>query len=102
MHARHWMHAVYDSDSVFWPGAGWPVWMAPVGQTRAHSSHAVQWAKSITGNPNDTWVPKGFASVRTPVLRLFERMLNMCFQSRTSNELTERYRSFPEYDRLKL
>src|SRR5438045_428659 len=72
--------------------------MAPVGQARTQSSHAVQRLKSMTGNPNDARVPNGLASVRTPVFRLVVRMLNMpvCPSDRVSQ------RSFPEYDRLKL
>ena len=89
------MHAAYDNESVFRPGAGVAVWIAPVGHDRAHSSHAVQRLKSMTGNPNDACPPNGFASVRTPVFRLFAMMRNMlsCAASQ---------RSFPEYERLKL
>src|SRR5712691_2285080 len=70
-HSRHWMHAAYDNESVFLPSAGVEVWIAPVGHDRAHSSHAVQRLKSMTGNPNDGRTPNGSASVSTPVFRLF-------------------------------
>ena len=95
------MHEAYDNDSVFRPGAGVVDWMAPVGHDRTHSSHAVQRVKSMTGNPNDGCVPKGFLSVRTPVVRLFARTLNMLTTSFRS-PAARGYRSFPEYERLKL
>ena len=71
------MHDAYDNDNVFRPEPGVSAWIAPVGHTRAHSSHAVQRLKSMTGNPNDACVPKGFVSVTTPVFRLLARIVNM-------------------------
>src|SRR5471032_1686743 len=76
-HARHWMHAAYDSESVFRPGEGVAVWIAPVGHDRTHSSQAVQRLKSMTGNPNDACPPKGSVSVSTPICRLFRMMRNI-------------------------
>jgi hypothetical protein len=71
------MHAAYDSESVLVSGAGAVTRIAPVGQELAQASQAVQRLKSMTGNPNDAREPKGFASVKTPVLKLFPRMLDM-------------------------
>src|SRR5712691_1276732 len=76
-HSRHWMHAAYESESVFTPEARVAVAIAPVGHDRAHSSHAVHRVKSMTGNPNAGCAPNGLASVSDPVFRLFVMMLNM-------------------------
>ena len=84
-HSRHWMQAAYDNVSVFRPGSAVAAWIAPVGHTRAHSSHDVQRLKSMTGKPKDGWTPKGFASVSTPVLRLLEIMRNMNATDRFRN-----------------
>jgi hypothetical protein len=74
------MHAAYDSVSVMRPGSCDDIRIAPVGHDRAHSSQAVHRLKSITGNPNAAREPNAFCSVRTPVLRLFEMMVNICFR----------------------
>src|SRR4026207_974672 len=66
--------------------------MAPVGHARAHSSQSVQRGNSITGKPKGGRMSNGCASVRTPVFRLSKMILNIRVP----------YRSFPEYERLKL
>src|SRR5512134_3028810 len=66
--------------------------MAAVGHARAHSSQSVQRGKSITGNPNGGLRSNGRGSVMTPVLMLSTMILN----------IHAPYRSFPEYERLKL
>jgi hypothetical protein len=64
------MQAAYESEISFRSGVVCTAWIAPVGQARTHSSHAVQRLKSITGKPNEARAPKGSASVSDPVLRL--------------------------------
>src|SRR6186713_1474502 len=66
--------------------------MAPVGHARAHSSQSVQRGKSMTGNPKEGRTSNGRDSVMTPVLMLSTMILN----------IRGPYRSFPEYERLKL
>jgi hypothetical protein len=68
------MQAAYDKVTIFLSAPADVVLMAPVGHTRAHSSHAVHRLKSITGNPNDAGTPSGSRSVMTPVLRLLMRI----------------------------
>ena len=87
------MQAAYESARTRCPGAAGLVWMAPVGHARAHASHIVQRVKSMTGKPNGGRASKGRASVRMPVLKLSMMILNM---------VGPFYRSFPEYERLKL
>ena len=41
-HARHWMHAPCDIETVRVPGDGDSASIAPVGHAWAHTSHAVQ------------------------------------------------------------
>ena len=54
--------------------------MALVGHDRAHSSHATQRLKSMTGNPNDGGASDDCVSVSTPVFRLFAMILSMCLR----------------------
>jgi hypothetical protein len=68
------MQAEYDNVTTLVPTPVDAAWIAPVGQARAHSSHAVHRLKSMTGNPNEAGVPSGLGSVMTPVLRLSRRM----------------------------
>src|SRR2546423_1721033 len=51
--------------------------MAPVGHDCAHSSHATQRVKSMTGKENDDCVWHGAASVRIPVFKLLAMIRNM-------------------------
>src|SRR5437773_247523 len=86
------MHEAYDSESVFLSGTGVAVAIAPVGHDWTHSSHAVQRRKSMTGKPNEARMPNGFASVRTPVFRLFAMMLNISPRPGFSKALSRRAR----------
>src|SRR5688500_18155627 len=89
------MQAAYDKATIFRSAPADTVWMAPVGHTRAHSSQAVHRLKSITGNPNEAGAPSASRSVRAAVLRLLMRIPSIWFSPVF-------YRSFPEYERLKL
>ncbi len=75
-------------------GSAGATWIAPVGQALAQAPHAVHRGKSMTGKPRWGRGASGFGSVTIPVRTLRARILNI------APPLA--YRSFPEYERLKL